>query len=188
MAASRPFSSVLDIGCGNGRNLLPFVDKRCVLYAIDADPGAVRETRQRFSDLPPARLRVSVADVRSFLPDRRFDLVICHGVLHFLAKRDRERAYGRIASWVAPGGLVSIVAFNKRIPIPDDLAPLMPEPAEDSGELLDAFPGWERIKFRSYDFQDEHDGGRIRHDHSIDRLIARAPEAAQLPGRTRPVS
>ncbi|UWZ34520.1 class I SAM-dependent methyltransferase [Dactylosporangium roseum] len=175
LAAASTFSSVLDVGCGTGRNLVPFVGQQCTLHAVDADPEAARATEQRFADLEPDRIRVKVADVRSFAPGRRFGLVICHGVLHFLARRERLRAYRRIASWVEPGGLVSIVAFNSRRPIPDDLAPLMPEPAEGSTELLHAFPGWDQVKFRSYDYRDEHCGGTVRHVHSIDRLIARAP-------------
>jgi SAM-dependent methyltransferase len=174
LAAPQTISSVLDVGCGTGRNLVPFVDQPCSLHAIDADPQAVQATERRLADVPPGRLNASVADLRSFVPTRRFDLVICHGVLHFLTRRDREQAYRRIAAWVEPGGLISVVAFNSRIAIPNDLIPLMPEPA-DSDELRHAFPRWREIKFRSYDFQDEHCGGQIRHTHSIDRLIARAP-------------
>jgi SAM-dependent methyltransferase len=175
LAASRSFGSVLDIGCGSGRNLAPFAARGCRLYGIDIDHGAVSTTRQRLRDTVADSLDVQLGDVRSYAAERQFDLVICHGVLHFLRRAERRDVYSRLASCVASGGLISVVMFNSRIPIPDDLRGLIPEPAEDSNELRSAFPGWTEVRFRSYDYEDEHDGGRIKHVHSIDRLIAQAP-------------
>jgi SAM-dependent methyltransferase len=175
LAASHSFGSVLDVGCGSGRNLAPFAVRGCSLYGIDIDPRAVSATRQRLRDTAADSVDVQLVDVRSYAESRQFDLVICYGVLHFLRRAERREVYSRLAGRVAPGGLISVVMFNSRIPIPDDLCELMPEPAKDSNELRSAFAGWTEVSFRSYDYPDDHDDGRIKHVHSIDRLIAQAP-------------
>jgi hypothetical protein len=100
---------------------------------------------------------------------------LCYGVLHFLTSTERTTAYDRLRSWLEPGGLISLVMFTAREPIPVDLQGLMPEPAIDDSEIIEAFADWETVRFRSYVYHDTHCGGTLHHKHAVVRLCARKP-------------
>lgn len=175
LGASQHFSSVLDAGCGWGRNLAVFAGGAEVLHGFDLDEEGVLATRRRLAgEEGRAEVRVWQEDLRTAEPERGYDLVICYGVTHFLTHRQRMDVYRRLRSWVRPSGTLAVASFNTATPIPPDLRPLMPEPPKDRHEFLDAFAGWEVVRARSHTYQDEHEGG-IRHTHSIDRLMVRAP-------------
>lgn len=173
LARSHAVASVLDVGCGWGRNLAAFSATARALHGFDTDRDGVLAARNRLAG-SGADVRLWIGDLRAMPLRRRYELVICYGVLHFLTQAERTTAYDALASWTAPGGLLAIASFNAAVPIPDDLRPLMPEPPEDSDELRDQFTRWEPVMSRSHVYEDEHEGG-IRHTHSIDRLIVRAP-------------
>jgi len=162
---------VLDVGCGTGRNLVPFDRPGTQLVGVDRDPEAVDAATSRFARSSADSVQMHCVDLRTFVPDHEFDLVLCYGVLHFLSRDDRGNAYQRFRSWVTEEGLVSVVMFNSLVPIPEDLRDLMPDPATDSSELLEAFADFRIINYSSYVYCDEHENG-IRHTHSIDRLLA----------------
>ncbi|MCP5049337.1 MAG: class I SAM-dependent methyltransferase [bacterium] len=79
-------ASLLDAGCGKGRNLVYFLRNGFDVYAVDRDPDAVDRTRKRVARLAPQlpKENVSVAELDDMtFEDDRFDAVICNAVLHF---------------------------------------------------------------------------------------------------------
>jgi len=78
--------TVLDTGCGNGRNLVYLLRSGYQVYGIDADPAAVEFTRRLAASLAPAlpagNFRVEAVETSSF-PDEFADVVISSAVLHF---------------------------------------------------------------------------------------------------------
>ena len=60
----------------------------------------------------PANVRVVTADVNAWQPDERFDRVLSVEMLEHA--RNYERLFGRIASWLEPGGLVFAHVFSHR--------------------------------------------------------------------------
>ncbi|MHB8520059.1 MAG: class I SAM-dependent methyltransferase [Limisphaerales bacterium] len=78
LAALIPFSSVLDLGCGNG-----FLLAR--LYALGKEVRGVDGSRAALAAAPEAVKRfLSIHDLRKPLPKARFDLVICTEVAEHL--------------------------------------------------------------------------------------------------------
>ncbi len=104
-----PDMSLLDAGCGGGRNLVYFLREGYPVFAVDENPRAVSQVRalaaQLAPELPPESFQVSDLSEIPF-PDERFDVVICSAVLHFA--RD-EAQFGRMLGemWrvLRPGGL-----------------------------------------------------------------------------------
>ncbi|HVG07765.1 MAG TPA: class I SAM-dependent methyltransferase [Thermoanaerobaculia bacterium] len=104
-----PDMSILDAGCGGGRNLVYFLREGYPVFAVDENPRAVAQVRalatQLAPELPPESFKVSDLSEIPF-PDERFDAVICSAVLHFA--RD-EAQFGRMLGemWrvLRPGGL-----------------------------------------------------------------------------------
>jgi tellurite methyltransferase len=81
-----PGMSVLDCGCGNGRNLVYLLRTGYDVMGVDQDPRAVRAIRDLASDvaphLAPENFRVEAVEAMSFR-DASFDVVLSSAVLHF---------------------------------------------------------------------------------------------------------
>lgn len=96
---------VLDAGCGDGRNLVYFLQRGFECFGIDRDPAAVEHVR----GLTGAAEANFVAGEVDALPwgDGSMDAVVCSAVLHFA--RD-EAHFGAMVMemWrvLAPGGLL----------------------------------------------------------------------------------
>ena len=105
----RPGMSVLEAGCGSGRNLVYFLREGYDVRAIDPDPEAIAAVRALAGRLAPAlpasNLRVEPVE-RSTFPDEAADVVISSAVLHFARDEDHFRAMLE-GSWrlVRRGGL-----------------------------------------------------------------------------------
>jgi len=78
--------SILEVGCGSGRNLLYFMRAGYDLFGIDRNPGAVETVQAAASlhapGLPAGNFQVADAD-RIPHDDGRFDAVISVALLHF---------------------------------------------------------------------------------------------------------
>lgn len=87
--------SVLDAGCGGGRNLIYFLGQGFEVFATDENREAVEQVRLMAEALspaqprlPPENFKVALVEDMPFL-DERFDAVISSAVLHF-ARDDRH--------------------------------------------------------------------------------------------------
>lgn len=81
-----PGMTVVDAGCGGGRNLIYLLREGYNVYAADADAGEVQKVRgiaaRLAPSLPASNFRVEPVESMSF-PDACADMVICNTVLHF---------------------------------------------------------------------------------------------------------
>ena len=100
---------VLDAGCGDGRNLVYFLQRGFTCFGADRDPGPVARVRSMAAALAPAlpggNFQTAELD-RLPWSDHSMDAVICSAVLHFADDRGH---FGRMLQemWrlVAPDGL-----------------------------------------------------------------------------------
>lgn len=105
----RPGMTVLDAGCGGGRNLVFLLREGYEVYGLDPNPEAIRAVRdlagQLAPRLPETSFRVEALESSSF-PDHAADAVISSAVLHFARDEAHFRAM-LLGSWrlVKPGGL-----------------------------------------------------------------------------------
>ena len=81
-----PSMSILDAGCGDGRNLIYFLRHDYDVSAVDANPQSIQQVRLLASSLAPnlPAENFMVANVEEMpFPSGKFDLVISSAVLHF---------------------------------------------------------------------------------------------------------
>lgn len=104
-----PAHSVLDAGCGDGRNIVYLLRAGNDVCAVDQSEAAIEHVRalaaQLAPHLPPTNFRVEPVERLSFAADK-FDLVISSAVLHFA--RDEAHWHAMLAElWrvLRPGGL-----------------------------------------------------------------------------------
>ncbi len=104
--------TVLDVGCGQGTQLLRLASLGC--HATGVEPSdALRDICS--SDARAAGVKVELIDATiegldTALDGRRFDLVCAHGLLMYLP--DRSAALATLAHHVGPRGLLSITFRN----------------------------------------------------------------------------
>ncbi len=103
-------TSVLEVGCGTGRNLVFFLRSGIDVYGIDRDPDAIAGARKRALELAPGispgNFREAEADKIPFAKGR-FDAVIGNAVLHFAADESHfHRMLGAMWQVLKPGGLL----------------------------------------------------------------------------------
>ena len=101
--------TILDAGCGHGRNLVYFLRSGFNVLAADPDPEPVAAVIRLAADLapqlPPENFRVEALEAMSFA-DGVADVVVCSAVLHFARDDDAFDAMLR-GSWrtLRNGGL-----------------------------------------------------------------------------------
>jgi SAM-dependent methyltransferase len=105
-----PCDTVLDAGCGFGRNLVAPLRLGCVVLAADQDPEPLAQARRLAADLAPAlpdeNFRVETIETMSF-PDRCADVVVCSAVLHFAQDDEQfEAMVQNLWRCLRPGGLL----------------------------------------------------------------------------------
>jgi len=73
--------TILDAGCGYGRNLHWFLRNNVVIYGLDEDASAIHDLQRRHSTIAE-RFRQSAVEKTPF-EDDQFDHIISSAVLHF---------------------------------------------------------------------------------------------------------
>jgi SAM-dependent methyltransferase len=99
-------SIVLEIGCGEGGNLKPFLDKGCTVTGIDILQGKIDNAKRFFADHPnKANLELLAMDIYEAGPEHsgKYDLIIMRDVLEHI--HDHVRFMAFVSSLLKPGGL-----------------------------------------------------------------------------------
>jgi len=100
--------SILDAGCGSGRNLVYFLRQNMEVFGVDADPEAIAEVIRLASSLsnsfPINHFFVSPVEQLPFY-NEQFDLIISSAVLHFAKNLEHFEAM-LTSMWrvLKPGG------------------------------------------------------------------------------------
>ncbi|MCR4306831.1 MAG: class I SAM-dependent methyltransferase, partial [Candidatus Yonathbacteria bacterium] len=106
-----PSDSVLDLGCGNGRNLIYLAQTfgvHGVGYDISAE--AIAQAKEQSGKLPLAYSVCSVTKPLP-LPDESQTLVLDMMVSHFLSDEERAHLQSEIARVLKPGGWFFLKTF-----------------------------------------------------------------------------
>jgi len=111
-------ATVLDVGGGAGNQSFPLALAGYEVTLLDPSPAMLDKARQRLERMPEqARRRVTLLQAdgehaTDAVAGRRFDAVLCHGVLGYLERP--EPLVEQLCRCAAPGGLVSIMTGNAK--------------------------------------------------------------------------
>jgi len=132
----RADATILDAGCGGGRNLHYFFKRGHSVAAVDSSPVAIEQTSRLAIELGhspvPGQFRVEAVEDMSF-DDRAFDLVICNAVLHFARDFGHFEAMVEALSRVVRSGGIVFCRLASTIGLESFL--------DDAAET----PGWHRL-------------------------------------------
>lgn len=102
---------VLEIGVGQGTDLLQFGKAGAECYGADITDNHLSLTRRNF-ELRSMRAWLTKADAAKLpFPDNSFDCVYSFGVLHHIL--NAEAAVGEVYRVLKPGGKVMIAVYNR---------------------------------------------------------------------------
>jgi S-adenosylmethionine-dependent methyltransferase len=113
-----PPATVLDVGGGAGHQSFPLAQAGYDVTLLDPSSAMLDKARQRLQRLPAeAQRRVTLVQAEGENADesvngRRFDAVLCHGVLGYLEQP--EPLIDQLCRCAAPGGMVSIMTGNAK--------------------------------------------------------------------------
>lgn len=105
-----PDATVLDVGCGNGRLLQVFKDKRIKYLGVEPSVGLLEEARREFPDQ-----KFTAGNILNLgeIPEHNFDYVISVAVIHHLPGEDlRIQALKQLKNKVKEDGTIIITAWN----------------------------------------------------------------------------
>lgn len=99
-----PGMHVLEIGCGDGGNLLPFARRGCVVTGVDMAATRIDDARRFFAEAGAEGTFIA-SDI-FLLKDLEasFDIIICHDVLEHIG--DKRTFLLNLRRYVKPGGVV----------------------------------------------------------------------------------
>ncbi len=101
--------SILDAGCGAGRNLVYFLRNGFEVFAVDQNREAISQIREiaeiLHPTLSPENFQVSKVEKMPF-PGEKFDAVISSAVLHFAENEAHFKAmFAEMMRVLKPGGM-----------------------------------------------------------------------------------
>ena len=104
-----PGTRVLEVGCGEGGNLLPFAELGCVVVGVDTNAEKIDNARRFFADDGRDGLFVAQDFLEFPLPAsdaERYDLVLAHDVIEHIEWPFKQSFVEHLYRFVKPGGLV----------------------------------------------------------------------------------
>jgi tellurite methyltransferase len=109
----------LDLGAGNGRNTMFLISQSFNVTSVDTSKEGLKILEEKVED--KRKLKTVLSDVREFNTDKKFDIVIAIGLLHFLSKEDGKKLIENIQEWTKKGGVNVIgvkMSQNRRGDLP----------------------------------------------------------------------
>lgn len=133
---------VLELGCGQGANLVMMSKEGCEVYGLDISKSAVMKARENLQHFC-AYANVQVGDVRELKDNRlTFDAVVDVACLMHLDEEGAKRTVAHVHKMLRPGGfffLSEIVARDSQYQ-PEPGIFLRPYSSQELSRLLFAFP------------------------------------------------
>jgi len=105
-----PPATVLDVGGGAGHQSIPLAKAGYDVTLLDPSAAMLDKARQRLTDERVTLLEADGEHADEAVGGRRFDAVLCHGVLGYLERP--EPLVDQVCRCAAPGGVVSIMTGN----------------------------------------------------------------------------
>lgn len=101
-----PQSRILEIGCGEGGNLVPFARLGCRVTGIDLSENRIRQARQFFQEegLPATFIASDIFQITQL--EEAFDIILIHDVIEHIS--GKHRFLEHIKRFLAPGGILFI--------------------------------------------------------------------------------
>jgi ubiquinone/menaquinone biosynthesis C-methylase UbiE len=112
LLAAKPGERVLDIGCGNARDIARIAERGSEIVGVDISAGMVAAAKQELKRMEISGITLQVGDATSLdFPDGSFDKILCSEVIEHIP--DASRALREMLRVLRPGGRLVLSTPNK---------------------------------------------------------------------------
>jgi tellurite methyltransferase len=165
--------TVLDLGCGEGKNAVRLAEAGCHVEAWDISEAGLANAQRTW---PNARVSWFLRDTMTLAGEtRKFDIIVAYGLLHCLKVDAIESAIRSIQAATTELGFNLTVCFNCRTQLnsarqahPGFQPSLLPHQF-----YVDAYQAWELLYNTDENISEQHPNNNIPHTHSLTRILAR---------------
>ena len=99
--------TVLDVGCGDGRNGLYFIKNGYKYVGLDHDSAQIQLIRYLSQSFQGVDCEFLDSDIRTFVSPEKFDIIVCSRMLHFASDDlDFQLIWSRFVECLSPGGII----------------------------------------------------------------------------------
>ena len=163
------YRTVLELGCGEGRDAVFFGMNRYDVTAIDNVSTGIEKGIQ-LAAANQIQADFLCADIRSFTSKTEYDMIYGFRVLHYIPPRERLALIQRYQEMTRSMGvhIFTVCVEKSFVPLPPDHEP--ETYLFKSGELFEYYSNW-KLLYINEDIVDCNSSG-IPHQHVIDTVIA----------------
>ncbi len=95
--------NALDLGVGNGRNTIYLLSKSFQVTGVDSSQVGLNILGERLGS--NTQLETVLCDVMKFETNKKYDIILAIGLLHFLPQEDSTTLVTKIQGWTNLGGI-----------------------------------------------------------------------------------
>ena len=167
---SREGQTLIDIGCGEGRDSIFFARNGYQVTAFDYSPGGIRKA-MAWADELKLSVEFFQADINEYRLDKPYDAMFASGALHYIPQDLRKEIISNYKKFTNPGGIHAFtVPVNKPF-LPKDPGADQLEQDWLSGEILTHYHDWS-VEFFTEEILDDIFS---EYKFPVNRIIAREP-------------
>ena len=110
-------TAVLEIGCGEGGNLLPFLDLGCTCVGVDIVPHRIENAKRYFEGHQNLdKLSLIAQDIyKADHLEAQFDFIFLRDVIEHIY--DQDKFMGYVKRFLKPEGKIFLVFLHGKIPL-----------------------------------------------------------------------
>ena len=97
---------IMEIGCGEGGNLLPFAQAGCTVFGVDIAENKIRNAEKFFSARGAGGTFLCADFITAPPLPELFDIIIIHDVIEHIEPQFKTSFFTGIRKWLKPDGIV----------------------------------------------------------------------------------
>jgi len=161
--------TLLDIGCGEGRDSIFFAQNGYKVTGFDSSAKGVKKSLARVDELHLSIVFFQ-ADINKYRLRDFYDVVFSSGALHYIPQSLREEILSTYKQFTTAGGIHAFTVPIWKPFLPKDPKADQQEQDWRSGEILTHYHDW-KIEFFTEEILNDKSGYKF----PVNRLIAREP-------------
>ncbi len=162
--------SILEIGCGEGRDSIFLAQQGFDVTAIDSSKEGIRVLQKKMR-IHNIQINTFAGNVEDYVFEQEFDAIFSIGTLHYVDAFAREDLFHRFKTHTKVGGINIISVFCKKPFVKEMRSEKEVDNLFVSGELMYYYQDWEILRIEEK--IKECNSNNIPHRHVKDSIIAK---------------